>query len=595
MNEREDGNRFHVLDYVVFSATLAISAGIGIYFRFSGGKQRTNKEYLLGGQSMSALPVAFSLMASFMSSITLLGVSSENYMYGTQFVLINISYIIATPLAAYGFLPVFFKLQATSAYQYLELRFSRPVRQAASVAFILQMTLYMGIVLYAPALALNAVTGLSKVGSILAVGLVCTFYSTIGGMKAVLIADVFQSLLMFSAVICVAVKGSLDAGGVKGVLEIADEGLRLQAPDFRIDPKIRHTVWTQVFGGIFTFLSLYGVNQAQIQRLLTVKSLKKSQASLWLNWPILTALSLITSYAGLSIYSEYAYCDPLLTKRITNSDQLLPLFVVDTMGNLPGIPGLFVAGIFSGSLSTVSSAVNSLAAVTIEDFLKTTVLRNTSEKKITLFTKLIALLFGFICLGVAFLAQFLGGILQASLTIFGVVGGPLLGLFTLGMFSTTAESVGALSGLFTGLAFALWIGFGGPKPPIPVLPQSTDGCEAANTTASLLTKIYMSTSPLPTNYTESTESPVGPIDYFPLYEISYMWYAPIGFATTLIVGLCISAIYRMTKSGIPDVSSNYLSPLYPKCYRPKDDSMSLVDATEVQMVPKTSKTNIAIT
>ena len=76
---------------------------------------------------------------------------------------------------------------------------------------------------------------------------------------------------MFSAVICVAVKGSLDAGGVKGVLEIADEGLRLQAPDFRIDPKIRHTVWTQVFGGIFTFLSLYGVNQAQIQRLLTVK------------------------------------------------------------------------------------------------------------------------------------------------------------------------------------------------------------------------------------------------------------------------------------------------------------------------------------
>ena len=72
---------------------------------------------------------------------------------------------------------------------------------------------------------------------------------------------------------------------------------------------------------------------------------------------------------------------------------------------------------------------------------QTTVLRNTSEKKITLFTKLIALLFGFICLGVAFLAQFLGGILQASLTIFGVVGGPLLGLFTLGMFSTTAESV----------------------------------------------------------------------------------------------------------------------------------------------------------
>ena len=94
---------------------------------------------------MFQIPVAFSLMASFMSAITLLGVTQENYTYGTQFVLINVSYFIATPIAAYLYLPVFFRLQNTaSAYAYLEKRFGYATRLAASTAFTIQMTLYMG-------------------------------------------------------------------------------------------------------------------------------------------------------------------------------------------------------------------------------------------------------------------------------------------------------------------------------------------------------------------------------------------------------------------------------------------------------------------
>jgi sodium-coupled monocarboxylate transporter 8/12 len=152
------------------------------------------QEYMLANNKMSATPVAFSLMASFMSAITILGVSSENYMYGTQFLVINLSYVLGTPIVAYLYLPVFYRLKTLSVYEYLEKRFGRVTRLVASAAFSLQMILYMGIVLYAPALALSAVTGLSKIGAILSIGAVCTFYSTIGGMKAVLITDVFQVL-----------------------------------------------------------------------------------------------------------------------------------------------------------------------------------------------------------------------------------------------------------------------------------------------------------------------------------------------------------------------------------------------------------------
>lgn len=176
---------------------------------------------------MSILPVAVSLMASFMSAITLLGVSAENYYYGMQFVVMNISYGIATPIASRLYLPVFFGLQKTSTYEYLELRFGPHIRMLASLTYTLQMVLYNGIVLYAPAIVLEAVTGLDRLISILVVGLVCTFYSTLGGMKAVLFTDLLQSLLMFGAVFSIVVFSSVQLGGFDKIFIIAKERGRL--------------------------------------------------------------------------------------------------------------------------------------------------------------------------------------------------------------------------------------------------------------------------------------------------------------------------------------------------------------------------------
>ena len=108
-----------------------------------------------------------------------------------------------------------------------------------------------------------------------------------------------------------------------------------------LDPTVRHTVWTQGFGGVFVYLSLYGVNQAQVQRLLSIQDLKRAQQALWLQWPILTVLSISTSLAGIVIYSYYHGCDPVLGGRIKSGGQLLPLFVVETMSQHPGLSGKF--------------------------------------------------------------------------------------------------------------------------------------------------------------------------------------------------------------------------------------------------------------
>ncbi|XP_004531110.1 putative sodium-dependent multivitamin transporter [Ceratitis capitata] len=530
---------FGALDYGIVAVVLIASAAIGIYYRITGGKQQTTKEYLLAGREMSILPVAFSLMTSFMSAVTLLGVSMENYQYGTMFVLINLSYILSTPVAAYLILPVFYRLKTASVYEYLEQRFGYATRLSASLAFTIQMTLYMGIVLYAPALALEAVTGLNRNFSIIVVGVVCTFYATLGGMKAVLITDIFQSLLMFVSIFSVIICATIKAGSWAEIWHVANEGGRINFSDIRIDPTVRHTLWTQIIGGTGTYLSLYGVNQTQVQRLLSTRTLKSAQASLWWNLPILMLLSFSTCFSGLCIYYYYKDCDPLLEGRISSRDQLMPLFVVDTMSNIPGLSGLFVSGIFSASLSTISSAISSLAAVTVEDYIKPLLLWKTkmplSESRSTWFSKFFNLVYGAACIGLAFVAGSLTGVLQAALSIFGIVGGPLLGLFTLGMYFTFVNQKGAITGLVTSLAICFWIGFGTPRPTPQALEFSTDGCAVTPPTSHVSDFFTQS----PTASSETDDEP----HYFYLYRISYMWYSVIGFLITLFVGLACSWLY----------------------------------------------------
>ena len=141
---------------------------------------------------MGTFPMTLSLIASFMSAITLLGTPAELYKNGTQYVILALSYPFVMAATVYIFLPVFDRVNITTSYEYLELRFNKYVRLLASACFTLQMVLYMAIVVYAPALAMNQVAGLDINIAIIVVGCVCIFYTALGGMKAVIWTDVYQ-------------------------------------------------------------------------------------------------------------------------------------------------------------------------------------------------------------------------------------------------------------------------------------------------------------------------------------------------------------------------------------------------------------------
>lgn len=565
--------RFSVPDYIVFAGMLAVSAGIGVYYGCSGSKQSTTKEFLMGGRSMKVFPVSLSVLASFMSAITLLGTPAEMYQYGTQYWIIIIGYLFLIPATCYLYLPTFFNLQLTSAYEYLERRFNKLVRTLGSMTFSIQMMLYMAIVLYAPSLALSQVTGIHVWASVLSIGIVCTFYTTVGGIKAVIWTDVFQVLIMFAAMFVVVFKGAVDVGGWEFVFKVNGEGERLELFNFDTDLTARHTVWNLVIGGYFTWLAVYGVNQAMVQRYLTLPTMKAAQAAVWINLPGLSLLLTITSLAGLVIYAKYHGCDPRTAGLIQAPDQLFPLFVMDTLGFLPGMPGLFVAGIFSGALSTVSSGVNSLAAVTLEDLIKAYIKPDISELWATRITKILALVYGVVAILLVAVAQNLGNVLQAALSLFGMIGGPLLGLFTLGMFFPWANATGSIVGLLSGLAISFWIGFGAFifKPKYYMPPISTAECSsvigslAGNFTfnatgidvvdATPISPLYFdnqtsvildSIAAAFNNYTARAASDITQNGLRQLYRLSYMWYSAVGCVVVIVAGLVTSFLTGAT-------------------------------------------------
>lgn len=112
--ETEMNRRFDLWDYIVCVAMLAVSAAIGVYYALTGSKQSTTKEFLFGGKTMKVIPVAMSVLATFLSAITLLGVPAESYQFGIQYWIVNISYCFVIPVTAHIYVPLFYKLQVSS-------------------------------------------------------------------------------------------------------------------------------------------------------------------------------------------------------------------------------------------------------------------------------------------------------------------------------------------------------------------------------------------------------------------------------------------------------------------------------------------------
>ncbi|KAF8571443.1 hypothetical protein P879_02159 [Paragonimus westermani] len=436
---------FHWSDYAVFVFWLAIYSAIGIYHRFRGrivlllgrlfrtnrtqmDEEKENTEAIfLGNRQLSLFPVFSSVMASFLSAVSLLGTAAEAYLSGMQFSVMIVAYLIAFPVASEVYMPVYYKLHLASAHEYLEYRFGKCVRWIASLIFCLQMWVYISLALYAPSLAFSQVVGLPIWLSLISTGLVTTFYTALGGIRAVVWTDVFQLLILTTGMFMLVTFGIIKAGGPQRVWTIALENRRLQSFSFSPDPFLRHSVWSLAIGGAGMVLSIFGTNQTLVQRYLSCRNLQTARRAILLNIPTNAIFLLVQLTAGLVTFAYFEGCDLIKSGLIKKTDQILPYVVMVLFNGVPVVRGLFLSTIFAAALSTVSSGVNSLANVVLEDIVRPFHLilrqKDLSAKYMTIMAFVLSALIGISTVGLAFLIPFMGPrVLQFSFSLFGAIG-----------------------------------------------------------------------------------------------------------------------------------------------------------------------------
>lgn len=544
------------VDYVVLILIFLITILIGSYHGlkekidsyFSKNKitkkESTNSvsHYLTANSSMNPIPVAFSLLATFFSTTALLGIPAEVYQYGLEYWITAFSGMLTPLIGAYTTGPLFARLHILTIFQYLHIRFSSPlVKYVGTLCYIIKNFISTAIFIFGPAVSLSIFSNLSEKYSIIIVGSIATFYTTIGGIKGVIWTDFFQVIIMFISLFMILIKGLYDVGGFANFIEINSNGGRFNVLDFDPNPFERQTFWSIFFGFLVYFSYSFSTDQQTLQRFQATKTKKLAQKALLLNVPGVFIMLSLCCFVGLVLYANFANCDPLKSKQITNPNQLVGFFVANNLKNIPGSAGFFLAAVFCGSLSSVSSSLNSLSSIIWEDYFKSfKYFKNLDETKSLTTTKIIVIFCGVLsCLFSFIIAEFGTNLQQISTSLNGAMISPILGLFVLGCLFKNTNSWGALSGSFFGFFFGIWISFGAfiTKPFYPKLNVTTEFCSFSNNSFIFL------------NETVQSQNLNG---FNKIYSISYMLYTPLGTFITVLIGLIISLITGGPKHDVDD-------------------------------------------
>jgi SSS family transporter len=441
---------WNTTDALVFAVYMIASVALGISVAKG---QKDLKGYLLAGHTMPWPLIAISIIAALFSGASFLGAPAEVFSHNLMYLWAVLALAIATPITALLFVPHFYNSKFFTAYEYLEKRFDLRLRLVSSGLFIIRVTLWLTVALYAPALAISEVTGWPLASSILISGLSTALYTSVGGMKAVIYTDVMQFGVLFVGIIVIAIVAITKIpGGLEGAWRLAGTDGRTDWLDARIDPTVRLTLWGALIGGSALALVQMVTDQVSVQRYLTATSLKASQRALWFKLFLSLPFVSLFYFMGVILYAFYK-SHPEALASLQHPDRVLPHFVAQ---QLPSpFPGLLVAAILAATMSTVSAGINALTTATLVDFVER--LRPSSKNELQKVhqARWLCAAYGLLCTGLAFFISKLGTLLEAPIKISGIFGGPLLGVFFLGVLS---QRVNGTAALWAGIAGSLLVG-----------------------------------------------------------------------------------------------------------------------------------------
>jgi len=453
------------MNWLDWTIIVAYMGGLIVLSIYLGKGQENQEDYYVGGRKLPWWAVGLSTMATQLSAISFVSIPA--------FVALReggglswLQYELAVPLAMIFimifFIPFFRKLKLISIYEYLEGRFNSATRVFLSAVFLISRGLATGVAIFMSAIVLSVCLGIPLWATILIIGVVTIIYDTIGGMSVVVYSDVIQmGVLLLGTFFCVfyALK---DVGGwSNAIAALSPERLQaLKLTQHGLGDGAKVPFWGFLVGGFFLYASYYGCDQSQAQRELSAPSLDATKKSLMFNGFFRFPLVLLYIILGITVG---AFCanNPEFLKSVhakPKLDYMLPEFIIQHIPH--GIKALIFAAILSAAMSSLDSALNSISASTMRDFLEKFWLKEADEKKYLLWGKITTVTWGIIITGFAFLFMKMGEkspLVEVINKVGSVFYGPILAAFLIGVTSRRVTGWGVITGIIVGVAFNVFL------------------------------------------------------------------------------------------------------------------------------------------
>jgi len=438
-------------DLAVILAYLAAVTWFGASFR---QRQKSLKDYFLGGRTAPWWAIALSIVSAETSTLTIIGTPPLAYAGSYVFLQVIFGYLLARLVISTIFLPRYFEGQLFTAYELMQRRFGPRIRKVTSGIFLITRSLAEGVRVFAISIVVSIILHTGGLASILVIVALTLFYTFEGGLTAVIWTDVIQmAMYVLGAAISFFVLLAKIPGGWPHVLDAASAAGKFQLFDFHWSWTAPYTFWAGLIGGCFLTTASHGTDQLVVQRLLAAKSERQARLALLSSWLVIFIQFSLFLTIGVLLWTLRSGA-PVAKAQL---DRLYPTFIWES---LPvGIAGLAMAAILAAAMANLSAALNSLASATVVDFYQPLTRGRHAPAHYLRVSRLSTVFWGAVLAAIATLASQWGSVLESGLSIASVTLGILLGVFLLGVLTKKPGENAAIAGVVAGAAVMAWVKF----------------------------------------------------------------------------------------------------------------------------------------
>jgi SSS family solute:Na+ symporter len=408
-------------------------------------KVSTADDFYLGRKNTPWWAIGISVIATYVSAMTFLGAPAWAYKDGLSVIAIHLNYPLVIIVVITFFFPFFYNAGVASIYEYQEKRFGKKARALVSGIWLLSQTMSSAAVLYATAIVLNYITGVSVINGIMIVTVIALIYTVMGGITAVIWTDVIQSVVLFigAGIIMYALIDNMTLS-VSDTLAILKQQGKTNLLNFDMDFSKVTTVWSGIFAMSLYHVTVYGTNQMMVQRTLAARNIGDAKKSYLLMGFLAFFIYFFFIIMGILFYSYYQ------GRTFENENTIILQFASDY--GLPGLMGIIAAAVMAASMSSLDSAFNSLSTVSTIDFYKKYFKSNESDKHYLKVSRVFTVFWAAIIIFPAIMYHLYstGSILEVLSKVGSYFVGAQLGMFGLGFFSKHATEKGLLVGTAVG-------------------------------------------------------------------------------------------------------------------------------------------------